>query len=416
MILSLLRSRRFLPLFLTQLLGALNDNLFKNAMVILVVFRTGEGGAGLAAVAGGLFILPYALFSAPAGQAADRFEKGRLIRMLKGAEVALMLLAAWALLAGSVPGLLAVLFGLGAQAAAFGPLKYGILPQHLAGPALLPGNALVEAGTFGAILAGTILGGVLIGGAAGPAVVGGAVLALAVLGLAASWFIPAAPAAAPGLHIGWNVAAETWRLVAAARANRAVWRSVLGLSWFWALGAAFLALFPVLVRDVFRGDNQVVTLLLAGFVLGVGAGSLLGSRLAGGVVSLRHVRPAGFALSGFTAVFAGLCMGPWAAAWATPWAMLGSPAGLAAWLCLLGAAAAGGVFSLPLYATVQQESAPAERARMVAANNVMNALFMVVGAGVLAGLSAAGLGPGEVLGAWALANALVAWRFGDTAA
>lgn len=412
---SLLLTRRFLPLFLAQALGALNDNLFKNAMVLLIVFRAGEqGGAGLAAAAGGLFILPYALFSAPAGQLADRFDKARLIRVTKAAELVLMGAAAWALLAGSVPGLLAVLFGLGAQATAFGPLKYGILPQHLRQHELLAGNALVEAGTFGAILLGTILGGVLIGGANGPAVVAAAGLVVAALGLVASFAIPPAPAASPGLRIGWNVPAETWRLVVHARAEPPVWRAVLGISWFWALGATYIALFPVLVRDRFGGGTATVTLLLAGFAVGVGAGSMLGSRWLRGRVSVRHVGRAGLALSLFTGGFAALCAGPWAGRWQDPVSMLGDVPGALAWACLLGAAAAGGVFSLPLYATLQQRAAPSARARMVAVNNVLNAAFMVAGAGAIALLATLGFGPAAILGLAALLNLLVAWTWINT--
>ncbi len=412
MIPPVLRSRRFLPLFLTQALGALNDNLFKNAMVILIVFRQSEaGGATLAAAAGGVFILPYALFSAPAGQAADRFDKARLIRATKAAELLLALFAAWALLAESVPGLMLVLFGLGAQATAFGPLKYGILPQHLRPDELLSGNALIEAATFASILLGTILGGLLIGGAHGPAIVAAACAAVAAAGLATSLAVPPAPPSAPGLRIGWNLPAETWRLAAAARAQPQLWRAVLGISWFWAMGATYLALFPVLVRDVFHGGNGVVTLLLAGFAIGVGAGSMLGSRMLGGQVSLRHVARAGAALSLFTAVFAALCTTSWAAEWRDAASMLGSLPGAVAWACLLGAASAGGVFSLPLYATLQQRAAPAARARMIAVNNVMNAVFMVAGAIVIAALSALGLGPAGILALAALLNAAVAWSW-----
>ncbi len=202
---SLLQTRRFLPLFLTQSLGALNDNLFKNALVVLVVFRTAEGGAPLVAIAGGLFILPYVLFSALAGQLADRFDKSRLIRATKAGEVALMALAAVGLLLGSLPALLAVLFGLGMQAAFFSPLKYGILPEHLAETELLRGNALIEAGTFGAILVGTIAGGALIGLRSGPEIVAGAGLVVAALGLITAFLVPTARPAAPELRIGLNI-------------------------------------------------------------------------------------------------------------------------------------------------------------------------------------------------------------------
>jgi acyl-[acyl-carrier-protein]-phospholipid O-acyltransferase/long-chain-fatty-acid--[acyl-carrier-protein] ligase len=379
-------------------------------MIVLLVFRSAEAGAGLAAAAGGLFILPYALLSATAGQLADRFDKGRLIRWNKAAEVALMVLGAGALVAASTPALLAVLFGLGLQATLFGPLKYGILPQHLAPGELLAGNALIEAATFGVILLGTILGGLLIGGTAGPYLVGALGIALSLLGLAASWFIPAAPGAAD-VRVRPNIAAATWTVIGAARAAAPVWRAILGLSWFWALGATYLALFPVLVRDLFHADNRVVTLLLAGFALGIGLGALLGSRLLRGAVSFRLVAPAAVVLSVCTIGFATLAGSRAASGWTSPAAMLGHPAGLLAWLLLLGAAIAGGVYSLPLNTVIQSHSAPEERSRMVAANNVMNALYMVGGAVVVAALSAAGTGPHTMLTLAGLLNLGVAWWF-----
>jgi len=394
---GLLGTRRFLPLFLAQALGALNDNLFKNALVVLVVFRTAEGGPALVALAGGLFILPYALVSSLAGQLADRFDKSRLIRVTKLFELGLMALAAWGFFAGHIPALFAVLFGLGIHAAFFGPLKYGILPDRLAEQELVRGNALIEAGTFGAILAGTIAGGALIGLPAGPGVVSAAGLLVAALGTAAAFMIPRAKPAAPGLRLGWNVARETLGLLRIARANRPVWRSILGLSWFWTIGSVFLAEFPVMAKQDFHAGNGVVTLLLAGFAVGVGAGSILVGRLLRGEVSARHTPAAALLLSLFTLGFAQLASRPEAAAWVSPSAMLGAPGGLAALACLLGAATCGGVFSVPLYAIIQERAEPAQRARMIAANNVLNAAFMVVGAGVIAGLAALGLRPASVL-------------------
>ena len=405
----LLLTRRFLPLFLTQGLGALNDNLFKNALVVLIVFRNIDGGAVLIALAGGVFILPYLLFSATAGQLADRFDKARLIRINKAAEIALMLAGGAGLLTGSIPLLLAVLFGLGAQAAFFGPLKYGILPERLGPDELLRGNALVEAGTFAAILLGTIAGGALIGVPAGPAVVAICGLVVAVAGLASALAIAPGPAAAPDLPLGWNVAAETLALLRLARRDRQIWVGVLGLSWFWALGATFLAQFPVLAQAEFHADNRVVTLLLAGFAVGVGLGSLLVGRFVRGRDAVHVVPLAALLLSAFTWGFAALATLPGAAGWITPGAMLASPAGLAATLCLLGAAACGGVYSVPLYATLQQRAEPAERARIVAANNVMNALFMVLGAAVIAGMAAAGLRPGGILAIAGGLNAVAAF-------
>ena len=405
---ALLRTRRFLPLFLAQALGALNDNLFKNALVVLVVFRSTDGAPGLVALAGGLFILPYALFSAVAGQLADRLDKSRLIRWTKATEVAIMAVAAAGFLLDSVPLLLAALFGLGVQAAFFGPLKYGILPEHLRPGELLSGNALIEAGTFGAILAGTIAGGQLIDEGRRPGLAAAAGLLVAAAGLAAALRVPRAPAASPGLRVGWNIPAETLALLRAARANRAVWLSILGLSWFWTVGATFLTEFPVMAKRDFNGNAHVITLLLTGFAAGVGAGSILAGRLLHGEVSARHVPLAALLLTGFTWGFAALAGLPAAAGWNTPWAMLASPAGLGAIACLLGAAACGGVFSVPLYAIVQERSPSDGRARMIAANNVMNAGFMVVGTGVIAALAWLGMRPAGILAVAGLLNLGVA--------
>lgn len=404
---SLLRTRRFLPLFLTQALGALNDNLFKNALVVLIAFRGLPNAPALVALAGGLFILPYLVVSATAGQVADRFDKARLIRMLKLAEIALAAAGAAALLSGHVAGLLLVLLGFGAQAAMFSPLKYGILPEQLADDELLRGNALIEAGTFVAILLGTILGGILIGLADGALVVGLGLLAVAAAGWACSLAIPARAPAAPDLAIDRNPAAATLSLLGAAKRNRPVWIAILGLSWFWALGATFLAQFPVLAQAEFHADNRVVTLLLASFSVGVGVGSLLVGRLAR-TRAARLVPAAGLALSASTAAFVALAATPAAAGWATPAAMLASPAGLAALLALLAASASGGAFSVPLYARLQTDAAPAERARTIAANNVLNAVFMVAGAVAIAALAAAGLRPGPILLLTAPLNAAVA--------
>ena len=404
----LLRGRRFLPLFLTQALGALNHNLFKNALVVLVLFRASEGGAPLVALSGGLFILPYALFSALAGQLADRHDKSRLIRATKALEVALMALAAAGFLLGSVPLLMAVLFGLGTQGAFFGPLKYGILPDHLAERELVQGNALVEAATFGGILLGTIAGGILVGLPGGPALVSAAGLLIALGGLTAALFIPPTAAAAPGLRPGWNIWRETADLVRAARGNREVWLAVLGLSWFWTMGATLIAEFPVLAKQDFGADNRLVTLLLTCFAVGVGMGSLLASRLLRGEISARHVPPAAALLSVFVWAFAALASGGAASGWHTPGAMLASPPGVLALLCLVGAAVCGGVYSVPLFALLQERSEPSRRARTVAANNVVNAAAMAAGAGVVAGLTALGVSAPTILSLAALLNLGVA--------
>lgn len=410
----LMLSARFLPLFVTQLLGALNDNLFKNALVVYAIFHAGGAGPLLVAAAGGVFIAPYALFSSTAGQLADRYDKSRLIRVTKLWELGLMAAAAVGFLSGSIGWLMAVLFGLGVQATFFGPLKYGILPDHLRRDEIVAGNARIEAGTFVGILVGTIAGGLLILPASGRVLVAIAGILVALLGVAAAFRVPRAPAAAPDLRIGWNIARETFSLLRHARANRPVWLALLGLSWFWTLGATFLAEFPVLAERNFGAGGEVVTLLLTMFALGVGAGSMLVSRLLGGEISARYAPVAAAALSLFGADFAWVCLGigP-ASGWHTVGAMLAKPMAWRALADLFLVAACGGAFSVPLYAIVQEWSDTAHRARMIAANNVLNAVFMVTGAGVLAGLAAAGLGAPAILLIAAGLNAIVAfaaWR------
>ena len=400
---SLMRSRRFLPLFLSQSLGALNDNFFKNALVALVVFQSasaataGEGGTALVALAGALFILPYVLLSATAGQLADRFDKSRLLQWTKVAEVAVMLAAAAGLLAESIPVLLAVLFLLGVQAAFFSPLKFGLLPDHLAQDELVRGNALIEAGTFGAIIAGTIAGGALVTLDHGLPIVAATGVAIAVGGMVAAFRVPPARPSVPGLKVGWNLLAETVALVRMARANRAVWLCILGLSWFWTVGATFLTEFPEMTKADFHGDVPVLNLLLVVFAVGVGGGSILAGRLLHGEISARHVPFAALMLSVFIFGFAYLAGLPVSGTWVSPRAMLASPTGVGALLCLLGTAACGGLFSVPLYAIIQNRSEPGRTASMIAANNVVNAGFIVLGSAVAAGFAQLGVAPVTVL-------------------
>ncbi len=401
---ALLATRRLGPLCLSQTCGAFNDNLVKNAMVVLAIFKLGAGGAGLAALAGALFIAPYALLSATAGQLADRFDKARLIQATKAAEVALMGLAAWAFMAQSVPGLLAVLFGLGVQATMFGPLKYGILPDHLHDQELIAGNGLIEASTFLAILAGTVAGGALALLAAGPALVGAAGVAVSLIGLASAFWVPRAPAADRSLRIGWNILRETVSVVRQARQVRSVWLSILGLSWFWAIGATLLAEFPTVAKDTLGADGHVVTLLLTMFAIGIGIGSMLCARLLHGEVSARFVPFAAFGITVFTWDFGATVIG---LRLADVSAVLGSPMGWRMLVDLLLLSACGGLYSVPLYAIVQEQSEPSHRARTIAANNIVNAVMMVLGAVFVAGFSAAGISAPRTLQVAAVANFLV---------
>ena len=282
---GLLKTRRLWPLVLAQSCGALNDNLVKNAMVVLAIFQLGIGGAGLSAAAGALFIAPYILLSATAGKLADRFPKPRVVLACKLAEVLLMVASAAAFLTESVPALLAVLAGLGVQAALFGPVKYGLLPEHLAEEELVAGNGVIEATTFLSIVCGTVAGGALVLLAHGTAAVGIAGVALSLLGVFGAARIPASPAAEPSLRITPNLFAETWRVVRHAASVRAIWLSVLGLSWFWTMGATLMTEFPVVARDTLHSDGTVLTLLLSVFAIGVGVGSVQCARLLKGEVS-----------------------------------------------------------------------------------------------------------------------------------
>ena len=383
---SLLRTTRFLPLFATQMLGAINDNLFKNALVVLVLYRVASAGPILVALAGCVFILPYALFSALAGQLADRYEKSRMIRLTKFLELAIMLLAAAGFLTGNVAALMLVLFGLGVQATFFSPLKYGILPDHLHEDELIAGNGLIEAGTFVGILMGTVAGGGLIVLHGGPVVVAIAGIVVALAGITAAYFVPLAPSAAPDLKIGWNIFVETGVLVVEAKQNRPVWLSLLGISWFWAVGATLLAEFPTFARVDLHAGGHVVTLMLACFSVGVGLGSIVCARLLRGEVSARLVPYAAIGISLFTGDFAIAAIS--SGALHDVGQVLASWEGRRMLVDLILLAACGGIYSVPLYAICQEKSEASHRSRMIAANNVLNALAMVLAAIMTAGIYA----------------------------
>ncbi len=408
----LLATRRFLPLFLTQFLGAFNDNVFKNALVVLLTFQAARWTtlpAGiLANLAAGVFILPFFLFSATAGQLADKYDKARLARFVKLLEMVIMLVAGLGFWLTSLAWLFVALFLLGCHSTLFGSIKYALLPQHLHPDELLGGNALVEAGTFVSILLGTLAGGLLAGTGA-PMAIAGVGVAVAVTGYLASRAIPAAPPPAPDLAIHPNPLTETWRCIGYARENHAVFQSILGISWFWLFGALFLAQFPAYAKNVLGGGEATVTLLLATFTIGVGLGSLACERLSGrrielGLVPFGSIGLTLFALDLAFASPAGLPTG-------APLALMelfGRPGTwhVLADLALIGLF--GGFFIVPLYALVQQRSRIEMRARIIAANNIMNALFMVAGALVAAGLLAEGLSIAILFAVAAVMNAAVA--------
>jgi 1-acyl-sn-glycerol-3-phosphate acyltransferase len=408
----LLSSRRFGPFFLTQFLGAFNDNVFKNALIVLIAFHTTQAANNadvMINLAAGLFILPFFLFSATFGQLADKYEKSALIRVAKLLELAIMGLSAVAFLFESVPALIALLFLMGTQSTLFGPLKYGILPQHLREKELVGGNALVETGTFLAILLGTMAGGLLIAiQGTGATFVATVLVVIAGLGYLASRRIPEAAATAPDLRINWNPLTETWRNVRFMRGNRTVFLSVLGISWFWFYGALYLAQLPSYTRLTLGGNEQVVTLLLTLFSFGIGAGSLLCERLSGHKVELGLVPLGSIGLTLFSVdlYFA-----------AVPFAgseLLGAGAFLAGASNLRVAADVlliglfGGLYIVPLYALVQQRSEAAHRARVIAGNNILNALFMVLSALLAIVCLGSGMNVPQLFLLGAVLNAVVA--------
>jgi len=376
---SLLTTRRFLPLFLTQLLGAFNDNLYKTALTVLIVYGVGQGNTNLLTnLAAGLFILPFFLFSAAAGQLADKHDKARIIRLTKVAEVVIMAFgfAAWSV--GSTTLLFGALFFMGVQSAFFGPSKYAILPQHLGATELVGGNAQLEMSTFVAILLGTILGGAL-GDPELSHLVGPVVAGVAVLGLLSSLAIPRAPAAAPALEIDWNPLRATLEMFRAAR-NRhySVLLSIMGISWFWLLGSAYLTQIPGYVAIELHGGSGVVTLLLGSFTAGIGIGALLCDRMSGHKIEIGLVPFGALGISLFGIHLSTQTLPEPAAAYDIAGFL--EAGGLPIVLDVLGITLFGGFFIVPLYAFVQQQSPPDQRARMIALNNIVNALFMVTAA------------------------------------
>jgi acyl-[acyl-carrier-protein]-phospholipid O-acyltransferase/long-chain-fatty-acid--[acyl-carrier-protein] ligase len=403
-ILALLGTRRFLPLCVAQACGALNDNLVRNALVVLALFKAGAAGPVLVALAAGLFVFPYILFSATAGQLADSNDKARLIWLLKWAELALMGVAALGFLLDSVPILLLVLVGLGVQASFFGPLKYGILPDHLRPDELLAGNGLIEATTFVAILAGTMAGGWIVLHQNGALIIASAGLGVAILGLLAALPIPPAPPRGEIKRVDWRILRATIGVVREALDDRAIWSPILGISWFWTLGATLVAEFPVVAKVTLGAEGEVVSLFLTMFSLGIGAGSLLCAVMLRNEASPRLAVAALLGISLFTWDFAVTCSN--ATGLMSVSAVVASPLGWRILLNLFLLAACGGFYSVPLYAEIQRRARPDWRARMVAANNVLNAAFMVAGAVIAAGLAAAGATAPHILMLTALVNLL----------
>jgi len=419
-----LRQRRFLPYFLTQIFGAFNDNVYKNAMVAVIAFTGVSEGASSAAeanvlinLAAALFIMPFFLFSAIAGDVADKYEKTKLIRRIKLAEIAIMSLGVVAFAWNSLPLQFTVLFLMGVQSTFFGPIKYGILPQHLSHRELVGGNGLVELGTFLAILLGTIVGTQSIvrvaDGNTWPVSI--IILLVALLGYWVSRSIPNSPANDPTLQLSRRWLGDTVKLVKYTRKNRVIFQSILGISWFWFLGASYIAQFPVFAADVLGGGQSssggnLFTLLLALFSIGIGFGSALCERLSHSRVELGLVPFGAFGITIF-----GACL-----YFATPAAPLGvdlslgeflsSSPGRSIAISLLGIGLFGGFYIVPLYALIQSRSRPDRLSRAIACNNILNAVFMVLSALMAMLLTSLGVSIAGIFLTLVVLNTLVAYH------
>ncbi|MDB5953922.1 MFS transporter, partial [Ramlibacter sp.] len=409
---ALLRQRRFAPFFWTQFAGAANDNLFKFAFTVMVTYQLQVGWlppamAGL--VIGALFILPFLLFSATSGQLADKYDKRTLIRLVKWLEIGIMTLAAIGFFVANVPILLACTFLMGLHSTLFGPVKFAYLPQHLAERELTGGNGMVEMGTFVAILLGNVAGGLLVAvPQVGPHWVGAACIALAIVGRCVAQWVPVSPATDANLKINWNPVTETWRNLKLAHVNLVVFRSLLGISWMWFFGAVFLSQFPSFAKEVLHGNEQVASLLLVVFSIGIGSGSLACELLSRrhvdiGLVPLGAIGMTVFAVDLY---FAARGLPPSASLTLSQFVSVGAHWRVMADLALLSFFA--GLYSVPMYALIQLRAQATHRARIIAANNILNALFMIASSVIAGALLQAGATIPQIFLLVGIANALVA--------
>ena len=411
--LTLLAKRRFGPIFAIQFLGAFNDNLLKFGLFLFANFtlyaNQPERGEQLNTLATGLFILPYLLFSALAGQLADTMDKAKLVRLVKLAEVAFMAIALAGFWFQSMPLLLTALFLMGLHSTIFGPVKYAILPQHLGENEVMGATGLIEAGTFLAILGGQLLAGVIK-----PWEAGLTATALAMIGFLVSLAIPPAPANAPDgkverAKVEWNVFKGTWHVLKLARQGRGVWLSILGISWFFAAGAVILSEFPPLVSSVLAARQDVATLFLLIFSVSIAAGSIVVGKLQKGEVSGRYAPASALAMAAFM-------IDLWLATrdytpshqGASIWQFFDSPGAYHIVIALVGVAFAGGMFIVPLYAILQTRSAPEVRSQTIAANNIVNAILTVVLVGIVAALIHFGVDVPGIIGTMGIATLIVA--------
>jgi MFS family permease len=387
---QLMREKRFRPFFLTQFLGAFNDNVFKTALITLVAFHTSNlssmSGANLATLLPGLFILPFFLFSATAGQIADKYEKSQIIRLVKVFEVCIMLFASAGFYLDNIWLLSTALFMMGMHSTLFGPVKYAYLPQHLKEHELIGGNGMLEMGSFVAILLGQVLGAWLAMNEGHATITSIVVVGLALLGYWSSRGVPNSPAGAPSLQINWNPITETYRNLKLIWGQQPIWLAIVGISWFWFYGATLLAQFPNLAKNVLNGDESLFILLLSVFSLGIGIGSLLCEKLSNHKVELGLVMfgAAGLTLFGIdlyassTNIHAALGEASKQVRFQdfllniSQWRLLAD-------VILIGIF--GGFYIVPLYAYLQTNAQDGFQSRVIAANNIMNAFFMVISAG-----------------------------------
>jgi acyl-[acyl-carrier-protein]-phospholipid O-acyltransferase/long-chain-fatty-acid--[acyl-carrier-protein] ligase len=383
----LLQTRRFLPLFVTQFLNAFNDNVFKTALVILITYKISAGSEEhnqmLATFAYGLFITPFFLFSATAGQLADKFEISHLIRIIKFSDIIFMLLGSYALIYSNITLLMTTLFLMGSQSSFFGPLKYAILPYHLKNDELIGGNAFIEAGTFISILLGTILAGFVILLPYGTLLTAGIVLSVAITGWISSLFIPPTSRAQPQLVIKKNFLLETWHIVKFAGAHREILLAIMGISWSWLVGGTFVSQFPTFTKDILGAESQVVAIMMCFFSIGIAVGSLTCNRLLRGEVNAKYIPLAIFVMGLFIAdlYFASqyfIHLPPHGLF--TVWQFIAYPASWRIFADIILLSIAGGIYIVPLYALLQVRSPENHRARIIAANNIINAIFMVISA------------------------------------
>ena len=408
---ALLGTKRFLPLFVTQFLGAMNDNLFRQALIMLITFRIAEQMAMQPAVlnnlAIGLFILPYFVFSALAGQLADKFDKSGQIVWIKIWEIGLMLLGALAFRLDSLPLMIAVLSGLGLQSTFFGPIKYSILPELMSRKELLSANGLIEAGTFIAILLGLLVGGLLVLQPGGTDKMAALMISLAVIGTLTGRLVPKTGAAAPDLKLNFNIFTATARQLAVAWRNQIARPAIIGISWIWLYGSIYITQIPDIVKNRLGGDETVVTVIIACFSVGIGVGSLMCSRLLKGEISARLARPALYLLTAVSLLLCAALPGKGAEVASQTIDLgefLATPGNWLVMAALAAVAVAAGMVIVPFYAILQDQTDRSERSRMMAANNIVNSGFMAGGTIIAAALIFGGFTSSDILLIYAFAN------------